>query len=180
MRAEQESGFLDYVAANGERLRRFAYLCCGDWHRAEDAVQTSLVKLYRAWPRVRGGMVDAYVRRIVVNVVISEHRRLWFHRESTAARLPDTAATTVDADRSDQRLTLIGALQSLPRRQRTAVVLRHWEDLPVEETAHAMRCSPGAVRNLTMRGLATLRELLADEAAYAPVLEKIEGGRRDR
>ena len=39
----RDSEFSDFVAARRTHLRRVAYACCGDWHRAEDLVQTSLV-----------------------------------------------------------------------------------------------------------------------------------------
>ncbi|MBB6036360.1 hypothetical protein HNR73_004228 [Phytomonospora endophytica] len=45
----------------------------------------------------------------------------------------------------------------LPKRQRAAVALRYLEDLPVEQTAHILNCSTGAVKSLTARGLDTRR-----------------------
>jgi DNA-directed RNA polymerase specialized sigma24 family protein len=42
--------FVAFAAARRRYLRRTAYLGCGDWHLAEDLVQTALVKLYAAWP----------------------------------------------------------------------------------------------------------------------------------
>src|SRR5437868_91219 len=44
--------FAEYVRARGEHVLRVAVLLTGDWHAAEDLVQASLVKLYRAWPRL--------------------------------------------------------------------------------------------------------------------------------
>ncbi|GIG67264.1 SigE family RNA polymerase sigma factor [Phytomonospora endophytica] len=155
----RDAEFCEYVAARGERLRRFAYLCCGDWHRAEDAVQTALVRLYRAWPRVRPATVDAYTRRIVVNILISESRRLRFQRERVTDEPPETTARP---DATAERVTLVAALLCIPGRLRAAVVLRYWEDLSVEQTARILGCSSGAVKNLSMRGLAALRERLTD------------------
>ena len=81
--AMRDAEFSEYVAARRAQLRRTAYLLCGDSHRAEDLVQTVLMKLYVAWPRVRrgegdsGGNVDAYARRMLVNAHIDETRRPW-------------------------------------------------------------------------------------------------------
>jgi len=50
-RADEE--FREYAAARAGQLFRIAYLTCGDWHEAEDLVQTTLAKLYAVWPRVR-------------------------------------------------------------------------------------------------------------------------------
>jgi DNA-directed RNA polymerase specialized sigma24 family protein len=48
----------DYFAAVGPRLRRQAYVIVRDWHIAEDMVQTTFVKLYVAWPRIRGQLPE--------------------------------------------------------------------------------------------------------------------------
>ncbi len=48
MRAQDETEFTEFAAITIRRLRRTAYLMCGDWHRAEDAAQDALVKVYRA------------------------------------------------------------------------------------------------------------------------------------
>lgn len=163
MRADQEAEFGEFVTGRTERLRVFAYLCCGDWHRAEDAVQTALIRLYGAWGRAQKASVEAYVRRIIVNVLIDEHRLSWFRRVNIGGEeAGPSRAAVADGQRTDERLMLTEALQRLPKRQRAAVVLRFWEDLPVEQTAQIMGCSTGAVKNLTMRGLATLRGLLTD------------------
>ncbi|GLZ77427.1 RNA polymerase sigma24 factor [Actinorhabdospora filicis] len=166
---DKDTEFAQFVTERAARLRGFAYLLCGDWHRAEDVVQTALLKLYRAWGRVRTGAPDAYVRRIIATVLVDQHRLAWFRRVKVTAdhSLPEEVA--VD-ERADQRLTLTRALLRLPKRQRAAIVLRYWEDLPVEQTARVLGCSTGAVKNLTMRGLTTLRGLVTD-----PVLESIEG-----
>jgi DNA-directed RNA polymerase specialized sigma24 family protein len=77
-RSDREAEFTEYVDARRAHLSRTAYLLCGDSHRAEDLVQTTRVKLYLAWPRVReDGNVDAFARRVLVNAHIDETRRPW-------------------------------------------------------------------------------------------------------
>ena len=162
MSPDQEAEYREYVAASLERLRWYAYVCCGDWHLAEDVVQTALVRLYGAWHRARRSTVDAYTRRIITNTLVTEKRRAWFRRERVSGRLPDRPAHNA-TDASAERLTLLDAVLRLPPRQRAAVVLRYLEDLPVEQTAHILGCSTGAVKSMSSRGLTTLRGLLADE-----------------
>ncbi len=78
------SDFEEFVAARSAALWRSAYLLTGDPHRAEDLLQTALVKLYVAWPRLhRDGREEAYARQIIVRANIDEHRRPW-RRERTA------------------------------------------------------------------------------------------------
>lgn len=161
MRAEHEAEFRQYVTDRADRLRRYAYLCCGDWHRAEDAVQTALIKMYGAWHRRSSVHIDRYVRRIITNVLIDEGRLSWFRRVRRTDELPEPP--TVDGtDREIDRHTIMDALARLPKRQRAVVVLRYWEDHSVEQVADILRCSTGTVKSQGARGLRTLRALLAD------------------
>jgi hypothetical protein len=87
MRREVDERFAAYVRARGDHLLRVALLLTGDWHAAEDLVQASLVKLYRAWPRLdTSADPDAYLRRIMVNTHRSWWRARW-RREAPAAEL---------------------------------------------------------------------------------------------
>ncbi|MFG3342644.1 SigE family RNA polymerase sigma factor [Glycomyces sp. NPDC048151] len=156
MTPQQEREFREYVQARRPGLLRTAYLMCGDWHRAEDAVQSSMIKLYGAWAKTKPETADAYTRRIVTNTLIDESRRGWFRRERSYSELPDGI---IDGSRPEERLAAVSALAQLPPRQRATLVLRFWEDLPVEETARILRCSAGTVKSQTARGLQTLRDL---------------------
>ncbi|ADD45602.1 RNA polymerase sigma factor [Stackebrandtia nassauensis] len=159
MRPEHKTAYREFVAANLDRMCRFAYLTCGDWHRGEDAVQTAFVKLYAAWPRVvRTDRLESYTRRIVTNVLIDQYRRGWFRREKVAEAVPDSPQ---ESDGTD-RVAVLRALQRLPVRQRATLVWRYWEDQSVAETARIMRCSENTVKTQTARGLRTLRGLLTE------------------
>lgn len=154
-RTDRESSYVDFVATRREHLRRVAYALCGDWHRADDLVQTALVKLYVAWPRVRrAGGEDAYVRRILVRTAIDESRRPW-RRERPTGALPDRPAAETPG--VEERSALFEALHDLPAQQRAAVLLRHWLGLSVAETAAELGITAGTVKSHTSRGLAALR-----------------------
>jgi RNA polymerase sigma factor (sigma-70 family) len=55
-------------------------------------------------------------------------------------------------------------LAGLPERRRAALVLRYYEDLPIDEIARLLDCRPGTVSSLLNRGLADLREVLGHDA----------------
>ncbi|MEU7931264.1 sigma factor [Micromonospora echinofusca] len=64
---DRDAAFAEYFAARSDAMRGTVYLLCGDWHRAEDLVQTAFTKLYLAWGRVsRHEVLDAYVRQILI------------------------------------------------------------------------------------------------------------------
>lgn len=159
--ADRDAAFSDFVAARQAHLRRIAYALCGDWHRAEDLVQTSLTKLYVAWPRIRHeGGEEAYVRRIMVRANIDESRRPW-RRERPSDPLPDRPVAPPTAP--EERSALFDALQALPAQQRKVVVLRHWLGLSVRETAAELGISEGTVKSHSSRGLAALEQVLAPQ-----------------
>jgi RNA polymerase sigma-70 factor (sigma-E family) len=157
---DRDQRFTDYFTSRSSALRGTAYLLCGDWHRAEDLVQTTFVKLYRAWNRVTArDALDAYTRRILVRTFLDENRRGFFHRERPAGdqQLGDRSEPPRVVE---DRLVLLHALGSVPARQRAALVLRYWEDMSVEDTAAAMSTTAGTVKSQTARGLDALRALV--------------------
>jgi len=160
-----ETEYVAFVAARRPHLRRIAYALCGDWHQAEDLVQTALAKLYVAWPRLhKAGAEEAYARQIIVRANIDESRRPW-RREHAGLEHHDMA---VAADTSeDDRSELVRALQKLPAMQRKVVVLRHWLDVSVEETARELGISTGTVKSHTSRALAALQKLLTADVEEA-------------
>ncbi|MDQ1713471.1 MAG: hypothetical protein QOE45_2921 [Frankiaceae bacterium] len=165
--AARDEGFRAFVVARRPNLVRTAtLLTAGDRHLAEDLVQVSLTRLYVAWPRIRATEgPDAYAYRILVNAFTDETRRPWWRRERAHAELPDTtAAETLTAEDRD---AVRSALAALPPRMRAAVVLRHWLEYDVAETATALGCSQGTVKSQTARGLDRLRELLGPIAEPA-------------
>ena len=156
---DRDEGFAAYFASRSGAMRGTAFLLCGDWHRAEDLVQTAFVKLYRAWHRIAAHQkLDAYTRRILVRTFLDETRRGFHLREKPTADRIDGAVP--DAGGVEDRLLLVSALADLPARQRATLVLRFWEDMSVEDTAKALRCSVGTVKSQTSRGLDAMRDLV--------------------
>ncbi|MGC4937135.1 SigE family RNA polymerase sigma factor [Kribbella sp. DT2] len=155
---ERDQGFAEYAATHQQRMYRQAYLLTGDLHQAEDLVQATLLKLYRAWPRASEvEYLKAYSSKTLVRTYL--HGRRKWRREHELSRLPAPARA---ADPTDLRLTLLAALADLPRRARAVVVLRFWDDLSVEQTAEALGCSQGTVKSQSNRALRLLRERLGE------------------
>ncbi|GAA3538504.1 SigE family RNA polymerase sigma factor [Kribbella ginsengisoli] len=161
MRRRDEPEFTEFAEASIGRLRRTAYLMCGDWHRAEDAAQDALVRIYRRWPELnREHGLNTYAHKVVVSAVLDQAKRPWRREKATAEPgeprrpQPDPVGTI------DTRQLVVAALAQIPAGQRACVVLRHYADLSIEESAQVLGISPGTVKSQTARGLAQLRELL--------------------
>ncbi|HSE69983.1 MAG TPA: SigE family RNA polymerase sigma factor [Nocardioidaceae bacterium] len=163
MGRRDDEAFVEFAEASRSRLRRTAYLMCGDWERASDIVQEALIRVYVAWPRLeRSGGLAAYARRTVVNVAIDMSRR----RSSSElpGPVPDGEGSGRDlAGSVSDRQALLGAMARLPQRQRACVVLRYFEDLPVGEVAALLGCSEGTVKSQTSRALTSLRSMFEAE-----------------
>ncbi len=173
MHSGDEADYRAYVSGRSLALRRTAYLLCGDWHQAEDLVQSVFTSLYVNWHRVRDrDSLDGYVRTTLVRRVIDESRRPW-RRETASDRLPDGASP--DDFSIEDRALVRAALRQLPVRQRAVVVLRFFDDLDVATTAQLLGCSTGTVKSHTARALASLRTQLG---AYWPVPSDFDGGIR--
>lgn len=170
MRRHEEHEFNEYAEARRSALRRTAFFLCGDWHRAEDLTQKTLIRMYGAWRRVNGrGSVDAYARQVLVRAFLDEQRQPR-NGEGPVAEVPERAGPSAASGSSsyEQRDELLTALAALPPRQRAAIVLRYWDDVSVEETAQLLGISPGTVKSHCARGLAALRIDLAEPDAAAP------------
>jgi RNA polymerase sigma-70 factor (sigma-E family) len=161
MKAELEGEYVEYVTARMSALRRFAFLLCGDEHRADDLVQQTITRLYERWRRARTATsLDRYVRTMLVRAFVDERRRGWSTRVALTEQPPEPASLA--APDVEQRAVLRQALARVPRRQQAVLVLRFLCDLPVDEVARLLDCSAGNVKSQTHHGLAALRRHLGD------------------
>ena len=134
--------------------------CAATGTRRRNLVQTALTKLYVAWPRIRReGTEEAYARQTLLRCHLDERRRPW-RREWASGDLPEVAVPSGLA--VEDRDELRAAVQSLPPRQRAALVLRFWWGLSLEETAHDLGCSVGTVKSQVSRAVDRLRVTLAE------------------
>ena len=145
---------------------RLAYLLTRDHALAEDLVQEAFVRLAGRLIHLRDpGAFEAYLRRTVVNLSNSYFRRKKVERAYLERERGEMGTRT--AARSDRSLedseALWRALGRLSGRQRAAIVLRFYEDLPERQVAEILNCRPGTVKSLVSRGLQTLRNEIRGE-----------------
>lgn len=144
--------------AHAGRLVRLAALLGDD--DPEDVVQEAFCKLYGARARLRGPDPVGYLNKIVVNEVRDRHRRRSVaRRDAHLLVTPDVAAAGADPG---EREAVVAALAALPQRQREALVLRYWLDLPLADIALAMGVRVGTVKSQISRGLGVLQATLED------------------
>lgn len=138
--------------AEYQPMVRLAYLLIGDTHQAEEIVQDAFAKV-----QVRAARIDepgAYLRRCVVNGCHDRQRR---RRRADAV---DHLLAPVDREAGAPTDHVVDAVRALPRRRRTAVVLRYYLDWSERDIAAAMGVRPGTVKALVHQGLADLRKVI--------------------
>jgi RNA polymerase sigma factor (sigma-70 family) len=131
------------------KLVRLAYLLTGHAAVAEEVVQDAFVASHRTGDRLRDPY--PYVRRAVVNRCRSWGRRYTVER-AHRPHPPDPAELAADE--------MWDALATLNDRQRAAIVLRFYEDLPDDRIAEILDCRQTTVRSAIHRGLESLRRVI--------------------
>jgi RNA polymerase sigma-70 factor (sigma-E family) len=147
----------ELLRTRGERLLHTAVLLAGTHADGEDLLQAALERVFRHWKRIDGNP-EGYLRSTLYHLAADGWRR----KGALRARLALLARPEAQPDQTgpvEQRDQLIRLLRELAPRQRTAIVLRYWEDLTEAEAARLMGCTVGTVKAATSRGLRRLREL---------------------
>ncbi|WP_262703426.1 MULTISPECIES: SigE family RNA polymerase sigma factor [Streptomyces] len=158
------SDFDQFYTVTAKRLVAAVYAATGDLAEAEDAVQEAYARAWQRWDRLTAeGDPTPWVRTVALRLAVSSWRRarnrMRAHfRHGPPPDLPDLAP---------DRVALVDALRGLKPEQRTAVVLHHLLDLPIEQVARETGVSPGAVRTRLSRARKALGSHLADPEANA-------------
>jgi RNA polymerase sigma-70 factor (sigma-E family) len=135
----------------------------GDYQRAEDLLQTTLVRLYQRWARVQ--VMDhplGYARKVLASQAASWWRRRSSHESLVVLRDEPAWGDQVDEVAEHERVWR--AVLSLPPRQRAVTVLRYYEDLSEAEIALTLGMAPGTVKSHGHAAARRLAALLADPA----------------
>jgi RNA polymerase sigma-70 factor (sigma-E family) len=146
-------------------LVRLATLVVGDVGVAEQITQDAFVRLQLRWGGLRHpDRAPAYLRSTVLNGARSHlrHRRVTDRHDARrtvapAAQTPESAALGLS-----EHERIVAALRRLAERQREAVVLRYYLDLPEADIAAAMGVARGSVKTHLHRGLAALAQHLEE------------------
>jgi len=132
--------FDEFYREEVHRVLRTCWLVTLDDQAAADIAQESMLRAWQRWEHLRHEDPGAWVRTVALNLGRSRWRRL--KREARPARrlaVTSDAPAAVDPD-------LLAVLRRLPHRQREALVLHYWGDLPIAACARAMGVSQGSIK----------------------------------
>jgi RNA polymerase sigma-70 factor (sigma-E family) len=155
--------FEEFARARTPQLYRTAWLLTGDRHHAEDLVQETLAKMFRAWRGLqRIDNPPAYAQTVLARTFISQRRRRSWS-EQPVSSMPERAERPGDPA---LRISLQNALAELSPLDRAVLVLRFFEDRSVEQVALDLGKNAGAIRTRTSRALERLRAVLGADADH--------------
>lgn len=174
--ADLDAAFEELVLAHQDRLYAFLLGMTGDGGQAEDLAQETLWKAYRAlgrYPaaRIRELRLGPWLRQIALNTLRNTVRGKGPRRDQLTADPDATQRPDPAPDRDPEALTLrreeqehlLLALAEVPQPARAAILLRHGEDLPVDQVAAILHLPEGTVKSHVHRGLARVRRALEEE-----------------
>jgi RNA polymerase sigma-70 factor (sigma-E family) len=154
--------FTLFVRTQTDALLKTAYLLTRNGPDAEELVQESLVWLYPRWAQVEAAEYQlAYVRKAMVNRFLAGQRKMSsteVHLDEDHERYLERPGARDESADVDERLRMWDELGVLSERQRAAIVLRFFHDLPDDEVAATLDCRVGTVRSLISRALIVLRK----------------------
>lgn len=168
---DDEAAFAEFVRRYQRKFYRLAYGYLHQHEEALDAVQESFIKIYRArrtWEPRANPYTWSY--RIVANLCVDLIRK---RRGQAATSLDDEETglgrtladvATVDPLKlqldDEERGKVMAAVLKLPPRQREIIMLRHYEDMSLQEIAQVQGCALGTVKSSLHRAIASLKTIL--------------------
>lgn len=145
-----------------QRVFGLAWRLCADKTEAEDLTQEVFFKVWRnagAWrPQAK---LETWLYRILYNLFIDGRRRVKIQTELLSDDIrsdDDTPEQSLVKKRMEQEIA--AALNSLPDRQKEALILCYYQGLKAKEAAEILSVSQGALESLLFRARQTLKELL--------------------
>ena len=186
-----DTAFDGLIGMYSAKLYKVAYALLGSRQDAEEVVQDTFLRAYRALQAFRGdSSLETWLHRITLNLARNKYQ--WNHRRGSGLNVSLTVDDDTDGDSGpgneqdvpDRRMepdlvleqeeigtNIMKALNSLPDNLRETMVLRHVNDMPYEQIAQKLDCKVGTVKSRLSRG----REMLRDYLAAAGILPSAGG-----
>jgi RNA polymerase sigma-70 factor (ECF subfamily) len=164
----------EIVETHQQRVASMALRVGGPTIDVDDVAHQTFIRVWKFAHRYEPtARFTSWLLTITRNIVLNEiryrsrHPTVSLDAQTDPERPPDAGPPDLASNRPDQALlqselqiAIDEALQKLPENQRTALVLRTYENLPYEEIAAVLETSVGSVKSLLFRARTSIRELL--------------------
>jgi RNA polymerase sigma-70 factor (ECF subfamily) len=157
--------FEELVDAHSGEIFGYLWRMLGDEAEAQDCLQDTFLRAFRAYDRVQNHNLRAWLYKIATNAA---RTRFALSNRQPQAELNDEVASSdkrVEAQ-AVERISLAAvreAVATLPARQRAALMMRKYQELEYDEIATALGCSEEAARANVYQALKKLREMFKEE-----------------
>jgi RNA polymerase sigma-70 factor, ECF subfamily len=156
----------ELVKAVSPAVWRIAWRLLRDAAEAEDVTQEALIRMWKVAPNWKTGRAkfETWLYQVTTNLCFDRLRKAGRFVEEGLAPEPHDPSPLPDADLNGAhvRVRIDAALALLPDRQRTAIVLTHFESLPAKAAGEILGISVDALESLLARGRKALRLSLAE------------------
>ncbi len=181
-RSGDAAAFDGLIELYSAKLYKVAYALLGSRQDAEEVVQDTFLRAYRALGAFRGeSSLETWLHRIALNLARNKYQ--WNHRRGAGLNVSLSQPADSDGgdsgqeteqDVPDRRMepdlaleheeigkNIMKALNGLPDNLRETMLLRHVNDMPYEQIARKLDCKVGTVKSRLSRGREMLRDTLA-------------------
>jgi RNA polymerase sigma-70 factor (ECF subfamily) len=181
-RSGDAAAFDGLIEMYSAKLYKVAYALLGSRQDAEEVVQDTFLRAYRALGAFRGeSSLETWLHRIALNLARNKYQ--WNHRRGAGLNVSLSQPADSDGgdsgqeteqDVPDRRMepdlaleheeigkNIMKALNGLPDNLRETMLLRHVNDMPNEQIARKLDCKVGTVKSRLSRGREMLRDTLA-------------------
>lgn len=171
----EEDALRILVDRHTQSIYRFSMRFTGDESVAQDICQEVFLKLYRHARRYRPGMpFKTWLFTIVRNASV-DAARTWSYRKTHSLddlnesglldaekHAAERGTQSPEEDYSSRQTArrVASAVKTLPEKQRTAIILRYYEDMPIKEIAEVMEATGSSVESLLVRAKRNLLKLM--------------------
>jgi RNA polymerase sigma factor (sigma-70 family) len=163
--ARDAAAFRCLIDSHAPRAHRMAWRMLGDGSEAEDVAQETMLRLWSHAAAWQGGGpgVGAWTARVAMNLCLDRLRRRKFQSDDEVPeRADESAGADQMIDDARMRAKTMAAIEALPERQRAAIVLTYYEDLPNIMAAQTLDMNIKAFESLLLRARSALRAALGD------------------
>jgi len=175
LQAGDDSAFQKIMVKYQKPILNYVYRWLHNAGEAEEIAQEVFLRVYKARSTFQpSARLSPWLYTIATNLCLIElrrrKRRPWFWQatsrhqdemQNPSQEIADPRSSVLDNLRADEKeKTLVSAIEGLPRKEKTALLLRKYQELSYREIAKIMDCGEGAVKTLIHRGKLRLRERL--------------------
>lgn len=158
----QRWALAELVQRHQRRVRALAFRITGRWELADDVAQDAFLRIHRSAPNYKPtAAFTTWLYRVVVNLCLDATRRPRLAGLDESCPLESGDDDSNSLERRERRQAIAEAVNRLPPRQRSVVILHRFEGLSHAQIAQVMECTEAAVESLLSRAYAELRQALA-------------------